>query len=212
MEGLITFQQSRMHSYRLLLLILFITTPLLTRAQSDKPVGGHFGVKVGASFTQVAISGTSVNIPKRALQPNIGLMYRYRYHRLVLQPEALLAIKGGTFQQEVVGGRSTASHSYYYASLPILLGYIPTEGLTIQAGPEFSYALNAGSTTGPGAKNDVGVVVGAHYDFLDMLNKFSLHIRYVHGLTNVSPEATASYYNRNVQVSIVYNLYPKKKK
>lgn len=201
-----------MYTNRFLLLLLVLTSPLLSQAQSDKPVGGHFGVKVGASFTQVAISGTSVNIPKRALQPNLGVMYRYRYHRVVVQPEALLAIKGGTFQQEAVSGRTTTSQSYYYACLPILLGYIPTEGLTIQAGPEFSYALNSGGTSGPGAQNDLGAILGVHYDFLDMLNKFSLHVRYVHGFVNVSPEATATYYNRNVQVSIVYNLFPKKKK
>ncbi|GAB2514735.1 porin family protein [Spirosoma aerophilum] len=201
-----------MYTYRFLLLFALLTSPLLTWAQSDKPVGGHFGVKVGASFTQVAISGTSVNIPKRSLEPHLGVMYRYRYHKVVLQPEALLAVKGGTFQQEQVGGRSTTKQSYYYASLPLLLGYIPTEGLTIQAGPEFSYALNQSATSGPNAQNDIGAVVGVHYDFLDMLNKFSLHVRYVYGFTNVSPEATASYYNRNLQVSLVYNLFPKKKK
>ena len=201
-----------MYTSRLLLLFFLVTSPLLIRAQSDKPIGGHFGVKLGASFTQVSISGTSLNIPKRALEPNIGVMYRYRYNRVVLQPEVLLAVKGGTFQQEQVGGRSTTSHSYYYVSAPILLGYIPTEGLTIQAGPEFSYALNSGSTNGPGAQNDLGAVLGVHYDFLDMLSKFSLHIRYVYGFTNVSNEATASYYNRNLQVSLVYNIFPKKKK
>lgn len=201
-----------MHTYRVLFL-LCVCFPFAGRAQSDKPVGGHFGLKVGASFTQVAISGTSVNIPKRSLEPHLGVMYRYRYHRLVAQPEVLLSVKGGTFQQEQTGGtRSTTKASYYYASLPLLLGYIPTEGLTVQAGPEFSYALNAGQTNGPGANSDLGLVVGVHYDFLDMLNKFSLHIRYVYGLTNVSPEATASYYNRNLQVSLVYNLFPKKKK
>lgn len=201
-----------MHTYRFLFLLLFCF-PFVGRAQSDKPIGGHFGLKLGASFTQVAISGTSVNIPKRALEPHLGVMYRYRYNRLVAQPEVLLSIKGGTFQQEQTGGtRTTTQASYYYASLPLLLGYIPTEGLTIQAGPEFSYALNANQTGGPGATSDLGAVLGVHYDFLDMLNKFSLHIRYVYGFTNVSSEATASYYNRNLQVSIVYNLFPKKKK
>ncbi len=201
-----------MYTYRSLLLFFLVTSPLLMQAQSDKPIGGHFGVKIGASFSQVSISGTTVNIPKRTLEPNLGVMYRYRYNKLVLQPEVLLAVKGGTFQQEVVGGRSTTKHSYYYASVPVLLGYIPTEGLTIQAGPEFSYALNAGSENGPGAKNDLGAVLGVHYDFLDMLSKLSLHVRYVYGFTNVSNEATASYYNRNLQVSIVYNIFPKKKK
>ena len=206
-----------MHTYRLLLFICLLSSPVIAlRAQGDTPIGGHFGIKLGPSFTQVAITGTSVNIPKRSLEPHIGVMYRYRYKRVVLQPEVLLAVKGGTFQQEPTGGstagRTTTKASYYYASLPILLGFIPTEGLTVQGGPEFSYALNAGSSTGPGKKNDFGIAAGVHYDFLDMLNKFSLHIRYVHGLLNVSPETSALYYNRNVQVSLVYNLYQKKKK
>lgn len=205
-----------MHTYRLLFFIFLITSSGLVKAQSDKPIGGHFGVKVGASFTQIAISGTSANIPKRALEPHLGVMYRYRYNRFVVQPEGLFSIRGGTFQQEpatgTTGGRTTTGVSYYYASLPLLAGYIPTEGLTLQVGPEFSYALNAGETGGPGNKSDLGLVVGVHYDFLDMLNKFSLHLRYIHGFTNVSPEATATYYNRNVQVALVYNLFPKKKK
>ncbi|MBD2700562.1 PorT family protein [Spirosoma sp. BT702] len=202
-----------MHTYRLLFFLVSISLPHFVWAQSNNPVGGHFGVKVGVSFTQLAITGVSPNIPHRAMEPLAGVMYRYRYHKVVIQPEALVGVRGGTFQQELTtGGRSTTGVSYYYASLPILAGFIPTEGITIQAGPEFSYALNGGRTGGPGSKNDVGVVVGAHYDFLDMLDKFSLHIRYVHGLVNVSPEAGASYYNRNLQIAIVYNLYPKKKK
>ena len=203
-----------MHTYRLLVFTFLLTSPLLVRAQSNNPAGGHFGVKIGASLARLNVSGISPNIPKQALAPHIGVMYRYRLQKFVIQPELLLAVKGGTFQTERIGvaGRDTKSNSYYYASVPILLGYIPTEGLTLQAGPEFSYALNAGTTKGPGAKNDIGLAVGVHYDFLDMLDKFSLHIRYVHGLTNVSPEPLAVYKNRVAQVSIVYNLYKKKKK
>ncbi|MVM38389.1 outer membrane beta-barrel protein [Spirosoma sp. HMF3257] len=202
-----------MYMYRFVLLLSIVTSPLVLKAQSDKPIGGHFGVKIGASFTQIAISGSTVNIPHRSLQPHLGLMYRYRYNRWVVQPEAILSIRGGTFQQEQSNGtRTTTGISYYYASLPLMLGYIPTEGLTVQAGPEFSYALNAGQTGGPSANNDLGLAVGVHYDFLDMLNKFSLNVRFIYGFTNVSPEATAAYYNRNLQVSMVYNLFPKKKK
>lgn len=141
-------------------------------------------------------------------------MYRYRYQRFVAQPEVLLTVKGANLQQTQIGTtqRINFPTKYYYVSVPLLLGYIPTEGLTLQAGPEFSYALNAGKTGGPGSNSDVGIVVGAHYDFLDMLDKFSLHVRYVYGLNNVSPEPLATYRNRNLQVSMVYNLYKKKKK
>lgn len=202
-----------MHTYRLLLLLFLVTVSGISQAQTNEPNGGHFGLKLGVGFTQISITGNSLNIPHRSLQPLLGGMYRYRYNRWVVQPEALFSIRGGSFQQvQSNGTRSTSNVGYYYASLPLLLGYIPTEGITIQAGPEFSYALNAGSTGGPGANNDVGLVLGAHYDFLDMLNKFSLHVRFVYGLVNVSPESTAAYYNRNLQIAMVYNLARKKKK
>lgn len=204
-----------MHSYRFLFLAFLMVSPSLLWAQSDKPIGGHFGVKVGASLTRINLSGITSNIPKQSLAPHIGIMYRYRYKRFVVQPELLYAVKGGTFQtvQPGVTNRINTSIRYFYASVPLLLGYIPTEGLTLQAGPEFSYALNAGKFLGPGSNNDLGIVVGAHYDFLDMLNKFSLHVRYVYGLTNVAPttEPLATYRNRNFQVSMVYNLYKKKR-
>ncbi len=200
-----------MHKNPFFFFTLFLLFPFLSRAQSNNPVGGHFGVKVGAGLTRVSIGGLSLNIPKQALVPHLGVMYRYRQQRFVFQPEALLALKGATFQVQRGANRETTSNRYYYVSAPLLLGYIPTEGLTFQAGPEFSYALNAGSETGPGRRNDLGLVVGVHYDFLDLLDKFSLHIRYVHGLTNVSPEPLATYRNRTLQVSAVYNLYRKNK-
>jgi hypothetical protein len=201
-----------MQTNRLLLLAFLFISPLFTQAQSNNPVGGHFGIKAGATLSRVSISGISPNLPKQTLQPHLGVMYRYRLQRFVVQPEVLLSVKGANFQVERVGGRQTTSNSYYYASVPVLFGYIPTEGITLQVGPEFSYALNAGQTTGPGSKNDVGLVIGVHYDFLDMLDKFSLHLRYVRGFTDVSPDPLATYKNRVVQASIVYNLYPKKKK
>jgi hypothetical protein len=200
-----------MHTYRLLLFISLLLPPLLAQAQSNNPTGGHFGVKIGGSLTRIDLSGISPSVPKQALQPHLGLMYRYRLQRIVLQPELLLAIKGATFRTPRVGGQTLIKNQYYYASVPLLVGYIPTEGLTFQAGPEFSYALNANKERGPGAKNDLGLVVGVHYDFLDMLSKLSLHVRYVYGFTNVSPEPLATYKNRVFQASIVYNLYPKKK-
>lgn len=196
---------------RSLAVAVFLTLPRWLFAQSDDPVGGHFGVKVGAGLTRLSVSGTTMNIPKQNLDGLIGVMYRYRLHRLVAQPELIFSQRGGTFQVIQTNGRQTNRNHYNYLSVPLLLGYIPTEGLTIQAGPEFSYALNAGAGSGPGSTTDVGAVLGIHYDFLDMLAQYSLHLRYVYGLTNVSPEAGASYYNRTFQAAIVYNLYKKRK-
>jgi hypothetical protein len=194
----------------------FVFSPLLTLAQENQ-ISSHFGVKAGPSLTRVAVSGITPNIPKQKIDFNLGVMYRLRYSRFVFQPEVLFTQKGGTFVATRVGGKVTTKNKFSYVSLPVLLGYIPTEGITLQAGAQFSRSLNTGKALGPGADNDVGLVVGAHYDFLDMLDKFSLHVRYVHGLNNVAdpsldPALGINYRNRELQVGIVYNFYKKKKK
>ncbi len=198
-----------------LFVFFLLTCPFLTLAQEAK-ISSHFGIKAGPSLTRLSVSGITPNIPKQKIDYHLGGMYRFRYNRFVVQPELLYSAKGGTFQAVRVGGKETTKNNYAYVSVPILLGYIPTEGITLQVGPEFSYALNSGTgASEPGQRNDFGLVVGAHYDFLDMLDKFSLHLRYIHGLNNVAyspdPNLGVDYRNRVLQLSMVYNFYKKKK-
>jgi hypothetical protein len=192
---------------------------LPVRAQGFlKSLEGNFGVKLGSAISRTQVGGTTDIIHKQNLDllGQAGFTYRVRYQKFTLQPELLYAVKGGTFQRIKPGtatspeDRSTEVNSFQYLSVPVLLGYIPTEGLTLQLGPEFSYLINAGTTNSPGTKTDLGIAVGAHYDFLDLLEKFSLHVRYVYGLANVSGSPTYSYRNRVFQVGIVYNFRKEK--
>jgi Outer membrane protein beta-barrel domain len=186
-----------------------VTVSAQTLESSGFP--GHFGLKGGAAITRVAISGgTEPTVAKNKIDFNLGAMYRLRYHRLVFQPELLFNLKGGTYQIIRTAGRETVKNNFNYLSVPILFGYVVTEGLTVQAGPEFSYALNNPATGGPGTNTDLGAVVGVHYDFLDLLAQYSLHVRYIHGFNNVTNVAATDFRNRELQVSIVYNLYKKK--
>ncbi len=183
-----------------------------------KSLEGNFGIKLGPAISRIRVGGTTDIIAKQDLTylGNLGLTYRVRYHKVTLQPELLYAVKGGTFQRvtstSTTGGdvRSTQPNSFQYLSLPVLFGYIPTEGITLQAGPEISYLLNPNDIDAPGKKVDVGIAIGAHYDFLDILAKFSLHVRYIYGLTNVSGSTAYSYYNRSFQVGMVYNIRKEK--
>ncbi len=203
-----------MRIFRLLFSVL-LACPLFAVAQ-ENTISSHFGVKAGPSLTRLSVSGITPNLPKQKIDFHLGAMYRLRYNRFVFQPEALFSVKGGTFKATRVGGTAVIKNQYNYVSVPVLFGYIPTEGITLQVGPEFSYALNSGASIGPGTKNDLGIVVGAHYDFLDLLDKFSLHLRYIHGLNNVAPPSdpalAVDYRNRVLQLSMVYNFYKKKKK
>ena len=96
-----------MYLYRLLIFVFSLTLSVSTQAQSNQPIGGHFGVKVGAGITNLSVSGITANVPKQALQPHLGIMYRYRYNKFVFQPEALIAIKGSTFKVERLGTTTT---------------------------------------------------------------------------------------------------------
>lgn len=204
---------------RTLRLVCFVTCCLITssvRSQGYHPpttLNGHFGAKIGAQAAQTAIDGASTIISKRAISFNAGVVYRLRYRKYVLQPELLYNVKGGAFEVETVSGspRSVIKNNYNYLSLPLMFGYIPTEGITLQVGPEFSYALNTPTTNGPALRNDIGLAIGAHYDFLDLLSDLSLNARYIYGFTNISPNAQASYYNRAFQLSLIYNFYKKEK-
>ena len=170
---------------------------------------GHFGVKIGPSLTEAPIDGVSPNFVKRKMDFHFGIMYRYRFNKFVIQPELLYQIKGGTYQQLAIGStnRVTTENNFNYVSLPLMFGYMPTEGLTLQAGPEFSFALP--TTNGPQTNRDTGIAVGIHYDFLDMLDKFSLNLRYVYGLTRIPETINSTLQNRAFQVSLVYNFYKK---
>ncbi len=172
---------------------------------------GHFGFKLGPSLTSAPIvaGGTTPSIVKRKMDFHVGLMYRYRFTKFVIQPELLYQVKGGTYQQLQIAStnRTTIENNFNYVSLPIMLGYIPIEGLTIQAGPEFSWAIN--TPNGPKSNRDTGIALGIHYDFLDMADKFSLNLRYVYGLTKIPETINSNLQNRAFQISVVYNFYKK---
>ncbi|MEZ0540455.1 porin family protein [Fibrella arboris] len=170
---------------------------------------GHFGFKIGPSLTSAPIQGVSPTIPKQKLDFHLGIMYRYRFTKFVIQPELLYQIKGGTYQQLQIAStnRTTTENNFNYVSLPIMLGYIPVEGLTLQAGPEFSWAVS--TPNGPQSNRDLGIAFGIHYDFLDMVDKLSLNLRYVYGTTKIPETVNSTLQNRAFQVSLIYNFYRK---
>lgn len=203
-----------MRTRRLTCFVACLLLAAVARSQGYHPpttLNGHFGIKFGAQTVKTAIQGTSPLIAKNSTEFNLGVIYRLRYRKYVLQPELLYNVKGGSFTLEQSSGSTVTHNNYNYLSLPVMFGYIPTEGITLQVGPEFSYALNTPASNGPAVRNDLGLAIGAHYDFLDLLSQLSLNARYIYGFVNIAPDTQASYYNRAFQLSLIYNLYKKEK-
>lgn len=192
-------------------LFILLALPALTFGQMKQ---GTFviGPKVGVQMTKVKIIDNPTAIEsKNRFDFNGGIFTRLNVGKFSLQPEIMYQEKGGNFE-----GTGTEQQSYQYISTPILFGYRPAKGINIEVGPEYSWALNAGSKEddrniyGPDAKNDVALIVGTRIDMLDALSMFSINIRYVHGLKNVtnrlSDTTPLDFRNRTLQLSISYNF------
>ena len=165
-----------------------------------------FGLKAGTNTAKTAVSGSDLFITKYNTGFHLGGFYRARFGNFVVQPEILYQVKGGTFKNADVLIRN----NYNYITVPIILGYVPTEGLTFEAGAEWSRALNGVKSLGPEINRDFGITAGVRFDLLDAADKFSLNLRYNYGITNISNIPGIEKYNRSIQFSVIYNFYKEK--
>ncbi|HEY1054721.1 MAG TPA: outer membrane beta-barrel protein, partial [Emticicia sp.] len=135
-----------------------------------------------------------------------------------VQPELYYQVRGGSFKATTnfaETGNTILRNHYRYISVPLLLGYEVAKNISIVAGPEYGYSLNANTNKGPDVASDFNLVGGVRIDMLDMAHLFSINIRYVHGLSNTTnkiyiPTGAAAvpltFQNRTLQISATYNF------
>lgn len=192
-------------------LFILLALPALTFGQMKQSTF-VFGPKVGLQMTKVKILDNPTTIDsKNRFDFNAGVFTRFNLGKFSIQPEAMYQEKGGNFS-----GNGTEQQSYRYLSTPVIFGYRAAKGINLEIGPEYSWALNAGSADEdrnvyePDNNKDFALVVGTRIDMLDALSMFSVNIRYVHGFTNVtsrlSDTTPLDFRNRTVQLSISYNF------
>ncbi|MGR3811035.1 outer membrane beta-barrel protein [Jiulongibacter sp. NS-SX5] len=194
----------------LVLSFLFISTLGFAQMEQSTFV---FGPKIGLQANTVRIvDNPSPTSSKLNMQYHAGVFTRLNFgEKLSLQPEAVFQVKGGNLADPA------QKLTYRYLSTPILLGVSPLDGLFIEAGPEFNWALNAGwqkngvEQYGPDAARDNAFIVGARIDLLDMFSMFSINLRYIHGLNNINTRvehnnSPLDFRNRTFQISATYNF------
>jgi len=166
----------------------------------------HFGVRAGMNSAYTTFSPNFIYTLRMQSHLNLGAFYRTRGKKFVFQPEVQYQVKGGTFK----GESEIIRNNFNYLSITPVVGYVLTEGLTLEAFPEYSFALNGISTNGPEQKRDVGMGLGLRYDVLDAGEDFSLNLRYTRGFSNLTTVPSQTQYNSVIQISIIYNFYRKK--
>lgn len=199
-----------MQYLRVLVLFLF-TLPAMAQIE---PRLFEFGPKLGLNLSNVAPTDTITYDIRPAFGLQGGIFTRFNLGKFSLQPEFIYQAKGTNMKSP-----TSAKHTYRYFSTPVILGYSPIKHLYLEAGYEKSWALNRmleiptlNKPYGPGKAGDESIIVGARVNLLDMFSLFSINLRYVHGLKNVSELRTTTgqlpmeFTNRSFQVSATYTF------
>jgi hypothetical protein len=178
----------------------------------------HFGPKIGANLSYVDIIDNQLDVQSRMkLDANAGFFFRANFKKFSIQPEVYYSsnafrLKGNLtiFSDETTKDTRLV---YQYISVPLMMGYEIAKGVHIEAGPQYSWALNSGRSNGPNKNNDIGIAAGFRIDMLDAMSLFSLNFRYVYGLKDQTDRSYTldktypyDFRNRSLQVSISYNF------
>ena len=146
--------------------------------------------KAGYSHSDVLLSPEPANIftPKGTFHAGIAIKDIKLTDKIGFQPELLYSMQG--FRVAGIG-----NVGIHYLSVPLLVTFPVTEGLSLQVGPQVGYMINSRvgvvndlfSVTYNGLfRNlDAGAVAGVEYQVSDNI---SLGGRYYLGMTNVNTE------------------------
>jgi Outer membrane protein beta-barrel domain len=180
----------------------------------------QYGFKVGTGISQSVILNNPTDIRSKFRNDfNVGVFHRWNIKKISVQPEAYFQIRGGSFKSSTTNFTETNNlvlrNKYQYVSIPLILGYEIAKNVHLIAGPEYGFAVNAGTKAGPYAQTDLNLVGGIRIDMLDAAHLFSLNIRYEHGLSNTTNKTFTKadktvvpldFRNRTLQISATYNF------
>lgn len=198
----------------LLLICFYIVCFEGIRAQEDF----NFGIKGGvnfANFTGDDAEEADFNIRTGF---HIGVMAEIMLaERLALQPEILFSSQGGksTVQDfdEFLGEEMDVQFKLDYISIPVLLKYFVIPGLSVEAGPQFSFMADSEAEasfegeevsvdiTDETEKFDLGLAVGLGYG---LPQGFQMQARYVRGFSDIYSDSDLR--NTMFQVSVGYKF------
>ena len=174
-------------------------------AAKAQPAVGDFtwGAKVGFNATNIT------NCDKNKLSLHLGAFAEKRYSDLLGASAELIYSRQGARDKD---GDWKYKLRVNYLNIPILAKFFVWEGLSVDVGPQFGFALNAkqkakgnGNTAKVKIKDfnvfDFSIPIGVTYRVEDIF----VSVRYNIGLTNVF-DGGVNNKNHVFQLSVGYNL------
>ncbi len=195
-----------------IILSLLIVTSLFSVGFSQSL---SFGLRGGINIAKESASSGSVSV---STDSKVGLMIGtyltvMTSDKFGIQPELVYSSFGGSAS---VSGK-TATDSYNYLSLPVMLRYNVSENISLQAGPQLGILLSATSSSGSISVDvkdqlngiDFGGAFGLGFDF----GKFNAGARYYLGFSNliknVPQGSDVKLTNSAIQLFVGYTLFKK---
>lgn len=175
-------------------------------AQSSKREEGiKFGVKGGINMSNFN-GDLEDNAARYGL--HIGLMSEIIVNdKVSIQPELMFSAQG--YKNEIPG--TFSKEKFDYVILPVLLKYYVADNVSIEAGPQVGFLVNAKSRNNDGNAEiedqstiDFAIDLGLGYE---LKNGFFFQGRYCYGITNVNGADNADafkYTNSVFQLSVGY--------
>ena len=164
--------------------------------------GVGFGLKGGVNFANQSIT----NITTESITGFHGGGYFVLAfsESWAIQPEVLVSSQGAKLPE------FNETNKFNYMSIPVLLRWKPVSFLSIEAGPQFSFLLNAEDNSGNSLKDDI-----KKSDF-GMAAGITLHapiglnggVRYVYGFTNINNiENDHEVKNKMIQLFVGWTIF-----
>lgn len=174
-----------------------------------------FGLRGGINIAKETASASGVSL---STDSKVGLMLGtyltvMTSEKFGIQPELVYSSFGGS---ATANGQS-ATDSFNYLSLPVMLRYNASEIISIQAGPQLGFLLSATTSSGSQSINvkdglngiDFGGAFGLGFDF----GAFNAGARYYLGLSNIAKNvpsgSDAKLTNSAIQIFVGYTLFKK---
>jgi opacity protein-like surface antigen len=168
-------------------LFLTFSIPILFMSFASAQI--KLGYKAGVNVS--SIKKTHYNQYTALPGINTGLFSNvYLSDKYYVDVELLLSVKG---YNSILIPAGTTSHRLSYISVPVLMGYKPSQKFSFVLGPEMNFLTKATMKNKNGKKTisddfekfDFGIDAGAAYH---LSKKISLGVRYNYGLSKVIEE------------------------
>jgi hypothetical protein len=192
------------------LLLFFFSALFLTNLNAQSV---HLGIKGGANMNK--LSGQSFS-DKFTFGYHIGGFLEVGIgNKLFIQPEVFFSqVKQDTTSQfrviyNNILGSPQSKIELNYINIPVLIGYKVSNGLTIQAGPQYSILMSKNESLLQNGKNafktgDFSVLAGLQLQ----VSKFRVYGRYAVGLSNLNDiDKVDSWKNQSVQIGIGLSIF-----